>query len=504
MRDRQLVLNVAIARALRLAPASALLLAVSACVVGPDYKRPAVTLDAGFVAAGASSVNAQPAPADIARFWRGFNDAALTALIDRALAANGDVRIAQARLQEARANLGVAEAEGLPAAGVTGDAKRATRPITQQPGASRSARTGNTFDASFVANWELDLFGRFKRGSESAAALVDAGTASVHAAQTSVAAEVARNYLELRGLQLRQQLTQASLVNLRDALRITSARFDAGRGTQLDLLRSRVLVASTEATLPTLQTAIERAAFRIATLCARPPRELLAELAPPASSTALAGLPSLPVTDLSSLPVGTPEQWLQRRPDVIAAERQLAATSASIGVAKADLFPRISLSGLLGFNAATLGSLLKTESAIYSLGAGLTWTPFDAGSTRGRIRASEARNQQSLATYEQTVATALEETEGAFSSFTRSAQRAEQLALATRDAQEAARLARARFNAGVTDFTAVLDAERDVLSNQDGLVQAQVGVATALVTVYRALGGGWDAATVATPMAAAR
>jgi NodT family efflux transporter outer membrane factor (OMF) lipoprotein len=266
-----------------------------------------------------------------------------------------------------------------------------------------------------------------------------------------------------------------------------------GRGTALDLAQARSLVAATEAALPALQNAIERTVFRLATLTAQPPAALLAELAPATP------LPALPVTDLSALPLGTPAQWLQRRPDLRAAERELAAATAGIGVATAALYPRLSLTGLLGLNAATVGALAESASARYVLGAGLRWTPFDNGGLRARIQASEARAQQSLARFDQAVATALEETEGALSSFTRHAQRADRLAEASRSADEAASLARKRFEAGVTDFAAVLDAERVALGQRDQWVQAQVDTATALVNVYRALGGGWtaDAASVA-------
>ena len=477
--------------------AVAVSLALAGCAaVGPDYQAPTLALDPGFIGAGSGGVNSQPPAADIARFWRGFGDAQLDALVARALAANGDVRVAQARLQEARAGQDEAEAAQRPGLGLDASAERAVRPLTQQPGASRAARTGNTYDASFIAGWEIDLFGRLRRGSEQALALAEAGNAGVAAAQTSVAAEVARNYLELRGLQQRLQFTEASLQRQRDSLRITQARVDAGRSTQLDLARARGLVASTEAALPSLQTAIERSVFRLATLTAQPPRSLLAELA--GSANAAAPLPALPVTDLARLPAGTPALWLQRRPDLIAAERELAAATAGIGIARSELYPRLSLSGLLGLNAATLSSFGKSEAARYSLGAGLSWTPFDLGSVRARIRASEARSQQSLARFEQAVAAALEETEGAFSSFTRSAQRAERLDEAVRSAEQASGLARARFEAGVTDFLAVLDAERELLNQRDQQVQAQVGTATALVAVYRALGGGWEAPASAT------
>jgi len=213
---------------------------------------------------------------------------------------------------------------------------------------------------------------------------------------------------------------------------------------------------------------------------------LLEQLAAPAP------LPGLPVTDLAALPVGTPEQWLLRRPDLIAAERRLAAATANIGVARADLFPRVSLSGLLGLNTAQFADLGDSDAGVYSLGVGLLWTPLDFGARQARVAATEARAQQSLADYEQAVALALEETEGAFSSFNRNAQQAVRYDRAARSAAEAARLARLRYQAGVSDFLFVLEAERAMLNNQDLLVQAQTGTAAALVSVYRALGGGWD------------
>lgn len=470
---------------LRLAAAAIAVLALGACAVGPDYRRPETALDAGFVNAGASATRSEAPAADIARFWRGFGDPVLDELVDRALAANGDVRIAAARLQEARAGLQGARAELLPTFGASANASRALAPQYLYPGVSRADRTGNAFDAGFVANWEIDLFGGTRRSGEAAAARVDAGEAGVQAARTAVAAEVARNYLELRGLQQRRQVAEASLVNQRESLALTEVRLDAGRGTQLDVARARSLVDSTEATLPALQAAIDRTAFRLATLSAQSPAAVLAKLQAPQP------LPSLPVTDLAALPVGTPEQLLQRRPDLIGAERQLAAATADIGVATADLFPRLSLTGLIGFASDRLSALGRSGSEQYSLGAGLGWTLIDFGRVRARIGASEARAQQALASYEQTVALALEETEGALTQFTRDAQQAERLASAARNAEEAARLARLRFDAGAVDFLIVLDADRQTLAARDALVQSQVGQAASLVAVYKALGGGW-------------
>ena len=467
----------------RLFAVGAVLMLTACAAVGPDYKRPEVVLDPSFI--GAPNTDSVP---DISNFWRGFGDAKLDALIERALAANGEVKLAQARLQEARAGQEEAAAAFLPGVDLNTSATQAIQPITLRPGATREARTGDTYDASFIANWELDLFGRLRRGTEAADARAGASTATVASAKTSVAAEVARNYLELRGLQQRLEFTKGTLVNQRESLKFTQARVENGRGTPLDLARARTLVASTEAALPSLQTSIERTVFRIASLVAQPPRLLLQELVVPAP------IPSLPITDLSKLPAGAPEQWLQRRPDLMAAERQLAAATAGIGIARSALYPRLSVSGLLGFNAGSIGNLVTGDSARYSLGANLAWSPFDLGQIRARIRGSEARAQQSLVSFENAVTLALEEVEGAFSSFTRSAQREDRLAVAARNAQEAGRLSRLRYEAGVTDFLSVLDAERELLSQRDQLIQAQVGTATALVAVYRSLGGGWSVA----------
>jgi len=257
--------------------AVASVMVVAGCAVGPNYREPTVPLDASFInATPAGSAAATAASADIATFWRGFGDADLSALVERALAANGDVRIARARLQESRATLQGARAELLPQIGVAADAGRALQPEYLFPGLTRSQRTGNAFDTAFTANWELDFFGRNRRASESAAAQVSASEAGVHAAQTAVAAEVARNYLELRGLQQRLAVARDSIVNQRETLRLTEARLDVGRGTRLDVARAKSLLDSTEATLPVLQAAVDRSGYRIATLVAEPIRSVVA------------------------------------------------------------------------------------------------------------------------------------------------------------------------------------------------------------------------------------
>jgi len=329
-------------------------LSLAGCAVGPDYQKPMVPMDAAFV--GARNTEAVT---DIRTFWQGFGDEKLNALIDKAMLANGDVKLASARLQEARASQDEANAAFRPRVGAQTDGSRGVAPITSYPGTSVSDRTGNIYDANFLAAWEIDLFGRLRRSSEAAAARAEAGLATLEAARTSVAAEVARNYLELRGLQQRLVFTQSSLTFQRDTLKLTETRFDHGRGNQLDVSRAQGLVASTEADVPALQNAIERTIFRLATLTAQQPRLLLAEL------SAVSPLPALPVTDLSALPAGTTEQWLQRRPDIMAAEQQIVAANAGIGIATSELFPKLSVAGLLGLNSANVSDLSGTDSRLF-------------------------------------------------------------------------------------------------------------------------------------------
>jgi outer membrane protein, multidrug efflux system len=471
-------------RVFRLAPIVCLLFGLAGCVSGPDYRAPALAVAAGFVNAPASPLETADA-ATLARFWGQFGDPALDRLVSAAMQSNLDVRIAQARLTEAQATLQGTRTDAWPSFGADASVTRSVTPGWQQPGASRSQRTNTAYAPAAVMNWELDLFGRNARASESAAALVSAQALGVGGAQATVVAAVASNYLSLRGLQQRLTFAEESLANQRETLRLTEVRLAAGRGTQFDVARARNQVASTAASVPALHAQAARTVHRLFTLTGLPLAELtqsLAERRP---------LPGLPVTDLAQLPVGTPEALLRRRPDIQVAERQFAAATAEVGVAMADRFPRVSLNGLLGLNSNRAGDLSGSGAGVYSLGASLSWTAFDFGRTSARIESSEARATRSLLVYEQTVLTALEETENALSGYTRSAQQAAELTAAARSAQDAATIARSRFAAGSIDQLSVLDAERQLLAARDQLVQVEVGTATALVDVYRALGGGW-------------
>lgn len=450
--------------------ALAVLALLGGCAVGPDYRAPqAAAAEAAFVMPATAG---EPATA----FWRGFSDPVLDALIADAVNANADVRLAQARLREARALAGEADANRLPS-------------VTLGAGAGRGNEVGFPIDnylaVSGAFNWELDFFGRTRRANEAAAAQVQAGEAGVLAAQRLVGAELATQYVALRALQQRLVVAQESLANQRETQRIVKARADLGRGTPLDVARANALVETTEASLPALQGAIERTALRIATLSGRTPRATLALLAEAKP------LPSLPATSAEAIAVGTPQALFERRPDIRVAERQLAAATAAVGVAQADLYPRISLVGALGFTATRAADLFESAGRSTNLGASLSWSALDFGRVRNRIGASEARAQAALVQWEQTLQLALEETEGALSSYSRSVQQSARLENAARESAEAARLARVRHEAGATDLLTVLDAERTALAARDALVQSQQGSLAALVAVYRALGGGW-------------
>lgn len=455
-------------KAITLAAAAVL----AGCASGPAYQPPEARVEAAFVQAAGTG---EP----VAAFWRSFRDPVLDTLIAQAMDANADVKVVQARLAEVRALAGEAASNRLPSIGVDASAGR---------GNEVGDPIGNFVGVQATLNWELDFFGRLGRARESALAQVQAGEAGVDAARRIVGAEVATSYATLRGLQQRLRVAQESLQVQRETLRIVEVRAELGRGTPLDVARARSLLDSTDAAIPALTTQIERTVYRLATLTGQSPRAATAALAEPKP------LPVLAPTDLGTLPAGTPQALLARRPDVRVAERRLAAATADIGVARADLYPRISLSGLLGFTNNRVADLFDSAGRSTQLGAALAWTPLDFGRVRARIGASEARAQQALATWELTVANAIEETEAALSGYTRTVQQAATLESAARHAEEAARLARVRYEAGAIDLLAVLDAERTVLSTRDALVQAQAGTVASLVGVYRALGGGWEAA----------
>ncbi len=460
--------------ALRLAAlATATLLA--ACSNIPKHTLPAPSLAASFANQPGDATKAEPS----AQFWQGFQDTQLDALVAQALQANPELRVAEANLHEARALSRFADAQLMPNVDAVASAgHQRSRDLTGVP-------LGTEFyTAGFDVSWEADLFGRLGDARRAAADDVLASEAGLRFVHVTITSEVARNYFELRGLQERLRVAEASLRTQQETLTLVSAREDAGRGTAFDTERARALVASTAATVPALESAVLRTRYRIAVLCGQPPTALDDELGEPKP------LPGLRSVSLGG--IGSPESLLRRRPDIQAAERQVDAAFARAGAARGDLFPHVTLGGTIGQNALTLGTLGDHASYAYNLGAQLAWSLLDFGRLRAQVAAADARGDASLASYRQTVLGALEETEGALATYTRSQRQAEHLFDAARAAQSAATIARQRFSAGVTDFLSVLDAEREELSARDQLAQAQTAAATSLVGVYKALGGAWS------------
>jgi multidrug efflux pump len=462
---------------LLLGTASVLLL--GGCAAGPNYRQPQTPVPAAFSNGGQTNLAGTAAETN---WWHGFHDATLNQLVDHALATNQDLRIATARVREARALRTTVVLDFAPT--VQADASYTRRLASQDamPGQPRSLRETDLYSAGFDATWEIDLFGRVRRAVEASTAGVAALEADRRDVLVSVIAEVARNYFELRGGQHELAVARQNADNQRETLDITLEKLRAGRGTDLDAARGRAQLNATLAIVPPLEANIQRAIHRLSVLTGQQPTALEPALAEPKP------LPALPAL----VHLGRPEELLRRRPDIRAAERALAAATALIGVQTADLFPRLTFNGRVALEASEFSGLGQAGADTYAFGPRITWAALDLGRVRARIKAAGARAEAQLAFYERAVLTALEETESALVDFGRARARRDLLATAARDAEQAVVLANQRYTSGIADFLTVLDAQRTQLSIQEQLALSETRTATALVAVYKALGGGWE------------
>jgi multidrug efflux pump len=452
---------------------------LSGCMVaGPNYQPPALQAPEAFANQAQEGVSTNGVET---AWWRGFQDDTLNQLVEQALARNHDVRVATARLREARALLSETEFDRYPT--VTSQAS-VTRERVSEALATARDRDIDLFDAGFDATWEVDLFGRVRRSIEAGSAEVGAAEADRRDVVVSLLAEVARNYFELRGTQHRLAVARRNAENQRETLALTVALLEGGRGTELDTSRAEAQLTSTLASIPPLEAAVKRALHRLGVLIGRQPTALESELSAPVPLPALPGLVAL----------GRPEDLLRRRPDIRLTERNLAAATARVGVATADLFPRVTFAGSVALQATSFSGLGSSGSEAFAVGPRIFWAAFDLGRVRARIRAADARTEAALAQYEQRVLLALEETENALTDFSRQRARRDSLRASAQASEKAQNLARLRYQFGVTDFLTVLDAERTLLEAQDRLADSETGTATALVAVYKALGGGWEVA----------
>lgn len=448
---------------------------LAACAVGPDYRAPPLR---AAVVANAQAQDFVPEDPE-AEWWQEFADPELSSLIARALGSNLDLKVALAHVRAARAVFVENAYDFGPHVPLTAGYSRSD---TQQPGFGTARVPVSSDTAGFDAQWELDLFGHVRRSVEAARADLGAEQADLRGAEVSVAAAVARNYFILRGTQTRLDVARRNFDSERQTEELTRVRYDGGRVSELDVERSHARLMATQAGIPPLEAAEKQAMYRLAVLLGERPGAVDAELAP-AEIRPYA----------RALPVGDTTELLRRRPDVRAAERRLAAASARVGVATADLFPRVTVTGFVGFLSGNVGHLFSTaggdDARAWSVAPSVSWPAFDLGSVRARLRGREAELDAASAAYAQAVLVALEDTENSFLGYAKQQAALKSLAEQARASAHATELADLQYRAGVADFLTLLDAQRTQLEAEDAAAQAQTAVNLGVVAIYKALGG---------------
>jgi NodT family efflux transporter outer membrane factor (OMF) lipoprotein len=441
--------------------------------VGPDYVPPPMEVPPELTGEIHNPVSGKPVyPEALANWWSAFDDPVLARLIARALDGGLDIKQALARIDEARARRGLSLAEYYPDLDATGSASRSR---------SSSGDIREAFSAGFDTGWEIDVFGGVRRSVAAAEANLEAAEAGFNDICVSLAAETAVNYVEARTLEARLNIARANLAVQSETFELVSFRFEAGLANELSFNQARYQVENTRAGIFALEAALEAAKNRLAVLTGRPPGAVHALMQDTFE------IPKAPQLYAS----GIPADFLRRRPDIRKAERDLAAQSERIGVATAGLYPRFTLSGAIGFESGAADDLFNAGSRFWRVGPGVSWKVFDAGAVRRNIEIQSAVENQYLIAYEQSVLNALEEVKNAMTACVQDQLQQESLARAVAAARRAEELAREYYLAGMADFSEVLEAQRSVLNFESQLAQATGAVATDLIQLYKALGGGW-------------
>lgn len=451
----------------------ALSLLVTACAVGPDYKAPQPVQVDSFSQATSSLSD----PAAEQRFWAGFNDPILAQLVARTLAGNLDLQTLLARYQGAEALLRGARRDRWPSMRAEGGASE--QHLAEVERSTPDQERVERYSAGLVASWELDFYGRLARGVEASEAELQASASDFQALQVALTGQLASSYFALRGQQQLLAVARQNVALQQESLDIVSARLDAGRGTRFDQLRAEAELDSLRALVPQREATVQVSMHRLAVLTGQPPaalNALLGEVKP---------MPAV----VAEIPVGTPAHVLRRRPDIQAAERRLAAATAQIGVATADLFPRFTLGGLLGSVAGNGSDLFTAGAESRSVTLGIDWTFLDVEGVRARIAAADARGEERLAQYQQAVLNALEETENALVNVRQSQHRSAFLQTASESAEQAVEQARLRYEQGYIEYFEVLDTEQALTAVRSELVQSRIDSAVAMVSVYQAIAG---------------
>ncbi len=463
----------------------AVVFVLAGCAVGPDYQHPNPVLPASWQEAQQAGLDTRPAT--LTKWWTEFNDKLLDSLVERATQSNLDLAVAEARIREARAVLSFTGADLWPTLDVSGSYSR-IRTSENALGAGRLAPQGggnleqNLFRTGFDSDWEIDVFGGTRRRIEGAEANIGFAIEDRRDVLVTLLGDVAKNYIDLRGLQRRLSVTQANLAAQRETFGLTKVRFDAGLANDFEVAQAEGLVNTTEAQIPPLESALKQTAYRLDLLLGAQAGTLWSELASEVP------VPALP----PEAHVGMPAELLRRRPDIRRSERQLAAATAQVGAATADLYPKFSLTGSFGLQSISASDWFTAQSRFWSIGPTISWPVFDAGKIRANIEIRNAQQEQALKLYEKSVLTALGDVEGALVNYTKEQTRYRSLLAAVAANRRAAQMANDLYVQGLVPFLDVLDAQRTVYASESDLVLSEANMASNLVALYKALGGGWE------------
>ena len=442
-----------------------------------QIKKPQVEIPDTWSTSPAEGITTQVAQLKV--WWQNFHDAQLDALVEQALTANTDLRIADARVNEVRAMRGIANSARYPTIDES-DVIARRRTVVQTPNSIGAVETG-VFQLGFDANWELDLFGGVRNSVKAATAELRAAEESRRDVMVTLIAEVARNYIALRGYQRQLDVARSNISTQRDTRELTSVRAKAGLASELDVTRAEAQLAFTEAVVPELEALIANTAHRIGVLLGKPPGALLAEL-----KTA-EPIPPTP----AAITVGLPSELLRRRPDIRHAEAEIVAQSAKLGVARSELYPKFQLTGLFGRTATSPAGLTLGLGNFFSIGPSIRLPIFNGGRIRSNIKAQDARLDQAILLYEDTLRRSLEEVENSLTSYEREREQRAQLEKAVASNRRSVELSRELYLAGLSDFLSVLEAQNALYNSENQLAQSEAAVAINLVALYKALGGGW-------------
>ncbi|MGC8829971.1 MAG: efflux transporter outer membrane subunit [Verrucomicrobiia bacterium] len=450
----------------------------SGCKVGPDYKAPRVDMPKSWTSTAlATNTNVVISVSDSAAFakwWTNFNDPELVKLVESALKENLDLKIAIARIQQARASYGMTRASLFPSIGSSAAYDRFYQ--------NRPSRKPDLFRAGVDALWELDLFGGNRRGVESAMANIAAAMEYYRDVRVSLAAEVALNYIQLRTLQQQIAIARDNLQAQRRTLSITQQRYGAGFVSRLDVANAEAQAATTESQISVLESSARQTIHNISILLGKAPGELLEEL----SSAAQIPIPP------TSIKISVPSELLRRRPDIRRAEAQLHSATAKIGVATADLFPKFTITGSFSFQENTLPNFFSNPIKSGSVGPGVSWDIFRGGAIKSNIKLQEFLRDEAFINYQKTVLNALAEVENAIVALSKEQEHSMALQRAVESNRQAVEIALKLYSEGQADFLNVLNAQRSLLSSEDALAQSRRNISTALVSLYKALGGDWE------------